>query len=146
MDANQEHNTLNILLADDDMDDRYFFARALEEISLPTQLVTVNNGKNLMEYLNEHAQNLPDVLFLDLSMNLMTGFECLAEIKENERLKALPVVMYSTSFTHTPDFEYNLKNTLNKMGAHDFIRKPDNLETLKQTIQNSLKKVLPELE
>lgn len=137
---------LNILLADDDIDDRYFFAKALEEISLSTELVTVNNGENLMEYLKLNTENLPHVLFLDLSMARMTGFECLAEIKENEQLKKLPVVMYTTSFTHTVDFENTLKNTLHKMGANDFIRKPDKLEVLKQVISESLNKIIPKTE
>ena len=138
MKVNQQGTPLNILLADDDIDDRFFFDKALKEIPIASVLVTVNNGEQLMEYLIENADKLPDVLFLDLSMPRKTGFECLAEIKENIKLKDLPVVMFTTSFTRGIDFEDNLKNTLFRMGAQDFIRKPGHFEELKQVIQQAL--------
>ena len=142
MKVNQLHTPLHILLADDDMDDRSFFEKALKEIPVATQLITVNNGEQLMDYLNEHSADLPDVLFLDLSMPRKTGFECLSEIKENEKLKDLPVVMFTTSFTRGIDFEQNLMNTLTRMGAQDYIRKPGDFEELKQVIHQALIKVI----
>ena len=51
MKSNQQSTPLNILLADDDMDDRSFFDKALKEIPITSQLVTVNNREDLMEYL-----------------------------------------------------------------------------------------------
>lgn len=136
--ANQQGTPLNILLADDDMDDRSFFEKALHEIPIASQLVTVNNGEQLMEYLTEHSDQLPDVLFLDLSMPRKTGFECLSEIKENEKLKGLTVIMFTTSFTKGFDLEDNLRNTLIRMGATDYIRKPAGFEELKLVIQPAL--------
>lgn len=138
MTNNQETTPINILLADDDMDDRIFFEKALTEIPLITTLNTVQNGEQLMEYLAVHADPLPDILFLDLSMPRKTGFECLAEIKENERLKALTVIMFTTSFTRGLDLEDNLKATLNRMGAYDYIRKPSDFKELKQVIEKTL--------
>ena len=146
MNNNQPHAPFNILLADDDMDDRFFFTKALKELTVATQLVTVNNGEQLMEYLHLNTANLPHVLFLDLSMPRKTGFECLAEIKEHELLKNLPVVMYTTSYTRSLDFEDKLKNTLSKMGAKDYIRKPGDFEILKQVIHEALLKVIAEIE
>ena len=138
MEVNQQSAPLNILLADDDLDDRIFFERALNELSLVTTLTTVNNGEQLMQYLTDHADQLPDVLFLDLSMPRKTGFECLAEIKENERLNGLSVIMFTTSFTRGIDLEDNLKNTLTRMGAEDYIRKPGDYHELKQVIYQAL--------
>ena len=138
MKINQQPVPLNILLADDDMDDRFFFDKALKEIPIASQLSTVNNGEQLMEYLIENSGQLPDVLFLDLSMPRKTGFECLAEIKENEKLKELTVIMFTTSFTRGFDLEVNLRNTLIRMGAHDYIRKPGVFEELKEVIQQAL--------
>lgn len=131
----------HILLADDDIDDRAFFEKVLKEIPIATVLKTVSNGELLMDYLIENSAALPDVLFLDLSMPRKTGFECLAEIKENKKLAALPVVMFTTSFTRGIDFEDNLMNTLLRMGATDYIRKPGNFEELKQVIYQVLIKV-----
>jgi len=143
--ANQQHPSLNILLADDDIDDRFFFDKALQEIPLATSLSTVNNGEQLMNYLVENYGNLPDVLFLDLSMPRKTGFECLAEIKENALLKELPVIMFTTSFTRGIDFEENLINTLSRMGAQDYIRKPADFDDLKQVIQMALTGVIEKI-
>ena len=129
---------LNILLADDDMDDRFFFNKALDEIPINTKLNTVNNGDLLMEYLTSHENDLPDVLFLDLSMPRKTGFECLAEIKENKKLAGLPVIMFTTSFTRSIDLEDNLKKTLIRMGAVDYIRKPSDFDAYKLIIYQAL--------
>jgi CheY-like chemotaxis protein len=111
-----------------------------------TNLVTVNNGEELMDYLFKHETQLPHVLFLDLSMPRKTGFECLAEIKENNNLKKMPVVMYTTSYTKSIDFEDKLKNTLNRMGAHNYIRKPGDFKVLKQVIHEALVKVIQEID
>ena len=93
---------LNVLLADDDADDCKFFKDALEELSPNTQLTIVGDGDELMNFLNdavraENFQPLPDVLFLDINMPRKNGFECLEEIKQNEKLKHLSVIMFSTS-------------------------------------------------
>ena len=89
---------LSILLADDDKDDRFFFSMALESLTVPTQLAIVLDGEKLMVYLDENSHQLPDVLFLDLNMPRKNGFECLNEIKQNNKLNELLVIIYSTSF------------------------------------------------
>ncbi len=133
---------LKILLADDDADDRHFFEKALMEIPVSAHLITVHDGEQLMNYLNDvGAQNhvsLPDILFLDLSMPRKTGFECLAEIKENKQLKNIPVYVFTTSFGRDTDFEQNLTNTLTNIGAEQYVRKPSDFEELKTIIQNAL--------
>ena len=80
---------LNILLADDDNDDCTFFEAALSALNLKTQLKTVNDGEALMTYLSENVHQLPDVLFLDLNMPRKNGFECLTDLKENNRFKQI---------------------------------------------------------
>lgn len=137
MKENRPITPLKILLADDDIDDRNFFEKALQEIPVATTLSMLKNGEQLMEYLVSHTGALPDILFLDLSMPRKTGFECLAEIKENEKLKAMTVIMLTTSFSRGSDLEENLKNTLMRMGAHDYIRKPVEFNDLKQVIEKT---------
>jgi len=129
---------LNILLADDDMDDCFFFKKALEELQLSTHLTIVRDGQQLMNYLSENSKNLPDVLFLDLNMPCKNGFECLCEIKEHESLKVIPVVMFSTSYPQDQIYETNMINTLLKIGAYHFIRKPGDFAQLKQVIHQTL--------
>ena len=120
---------LNILLADDDSDDRLFFKEVLKEISLATNLTTVANGEQLMLLLTNENYELPDVLFLDLNMPRKNGFECLTEIKQIERLKTIPVVIFSTSF------EQEVVNLLYKNGAQYFVRKPSEFTQLKEIVE-----------
>ena len=132
---------LNILLAEDDQDDRDFFDMALKEIPISTHLTTVYDGEQLMNYLYKNSEYLPNVLFLDLNMPRKNGFECLCEIKENEKLKDLLVVMFSTSYPRDSIYEEDMINRLLKIGAHDFIRKSDNLAQLKQFIHQVINRV-----
>lgn len=117
---------LRILLADDDKDDRFFFDKALKDIPVETSLNTVEDGAQLMIYLKK-CTTLPDVLFLDLNMPRKNGMECLAEIKSNTKLKALPVVIYSTSLNE------DIADLLYKNGAHYYVRKAD-LSELKKVL------------
>jgi len=133
--------TLHIILADDDIDDRSFFEKALKEIPIPNHLTMVKDGEELMNYLHKNIDQLPDVLFLDLSMPRKTGFECLSEIKEDEKLKDLPVIMLSTSFPRDNKYEQNIINMLYTIGAMDYIRKPGDYQTLKEVIHTALIKV-----
>ena len=130
---------LSILLADDDKDDRFFFSMALESLTVPTQLAIVMDGEKLMAYLEENSHQLPDVLFLDLNMPRKNGFECLNEIKLNNSLNKLPVIIYSTSF------EQDVVNQLYKNGAHYFIRKPAEFSQLKKLIQQTITLLMRDL-
>ncbi len=129
---------LNVLFADDDIDDRFFFEKAMREIPIANNLTTVNDGEQLMDYLSKNMEQLPDVLFLDLSMPRKSGFECLSEIRENEQLKDMPVVMFSTSYTSDKNYEQSMIDVLYKMGAQGFIRKPGDFDKLKQVIHDAL--------
>ncbi|MFT5382748.1 MAG: CheY-like chemotaxis protein [Saprospiraceae bacterium] len=133
---------LHILFADDDVDDRFFFERALREIPIENKLTTVRDGEQLMDYLSGDLEQLPDVIFLDLSMPRKSGFECLEEIRENEKLKDMPIVMLSTSYTSDTNYEQSIIAILYKMGAQDFIRKPGEFAKLKQEIHDALIKVI----
>ena len=128
----------NVLLADDDTDDCTFFKEALEVLQLSTHLTTVNDGEQLMNYLSENSEHLPDVLFLDLSMPRKNGFECLTEIKENEKLKYLPVVIFSISYPRDMVDEPDMINMFFKMGEHHYIRKNSDLEQLKHAIHHAI--------
>lgn len=123
---------LNILLADDDMDDCIFFKKALEELVIPTHLITVHDGEQLMNLLINETNELPSILFLDINMPRKNGFECLCEIKLNNKLKRLPVIVFSTSF------EQEVVNSLYKNGAQYFIRKPSDFLKFKEIIQQAL--------
>jgi CheY-like chemotaxis protein len=122
---------IKILLADDDKHDRYFFNNVLSDLPFNTELNTVQDGAELMDYLNNNSGSLPDVLFLDLNMPRKNGAECLTEIKNNAKLRYLPVIIYSTSLNE------DTAGVLHDHGAHFYIRKT-NLEELSTTLQHIL--------
>ena len=138
MNSTPQNIALNILLADDDSDDCFFFKKALNELPIETNLTIVHDGEELMNYLSDNSDKLPDLLFLDLSMPRKTGIECLSEIKENEKFKKLRVVVFTTSFVRDIDFEQSLINTLSSIGAEKYIRKPSDFEMLKKIISEEL--------
>ena len=103
----------NILLADDDTDDCIFFKEALDELPLSTQLTTVYDGEQLMHLLTQNTGKLPNVVFLDINMPRKKGCQCLYEIKRDDKLKQLPVVVFSTSF------DKETVNAFEAMGGKD---------------------------
>ena len=124
--------SISIILAEDDEDDRLFFKEALLGITIPTHLTTLNDGEHLMQHLYELDQVLPHVLFLDINMPLKSGFDCLAEIKCNEKFNTLPVIIFSTSF------DKEEINKLHELGANYYMRKPSGFLRLKEIIERSL--------
>ena len=123
----------SLLLADDDEDDCAFFKDALEELVISVDLITVNDGVQLMNFLLDNLPtNLPDILFLDLNMPRKSGFECLTEIKEIDELKHLPVIIFSTSL------DMNIVDLMYKKGAIYYIQKPGEFSKLKKVIENAL--------
>ncbi len=75
--------------------------------------------------LLKNVEARPDVLFLDVNMPRKNGRECLIEIKANEKTKAFPVIIYSTSLDDV------IADVLYEKGAHYYLRKCDFPELLK---------------
>jgi CheY-like chemotaxis protein len=123
-----QQEPLHVLLADDDEDDRLFFKEAFEEIKVKTVVETVNDGVQLMNYLNRDDITMPHVLFLDLNMPRKGGIECLEEIRANDKLKNLTVAIYSTSAS-----EQDIEDTFVK-GANVYIKKPNDFYVLKKIL------------
>jgi len=122
---------IQLLLADDDVDDCNLFAEVLRELPLTTQLSVVHNGEQLLQTLLKLVV-LPSALFLDLNMPRKNGVECVNEIKSHEKLKALPIIVYSTSL------EPRVISQLYDKGASYYIRKPAEFPRLKKVIYNGI--------
>lgn len=84
----------HVILADDDKDHGTLFERILKSVDPSKTLTVVTDGEALLHLL---AQVKPEILFLDLNMPHKSGIECLQEIRKNEALKDLKVVVYSSS-------------------------------------------------
>jgi len=117
-----KHRT--ILLADDDPDDRLMVAEALEEARVEYPLNTVEDGKELLDYLrgtgeySDAPPPLPSLILLDLNMPRVDGREALARIKSDGRLRHIPVIVLTTSKA-----EEDVIRTYD-IGVNSFISKP----------------------
>lgn len=121
-----------ILLADDDEGDRVLFTEAFSELKIETVVHTVNDGIELMEWLNHDDNPLPHFLFLDLNMPKKNGIECLIEIRNSKKLKDILVAIYSTS-----DNENDIEETF-LHGANVYIAKPNDFNVLKDLLYKAV--------
>lgn len=117
-------DTIHIVLADDDADDRSFFEEAFNSTQLRYNLKMFNDGEELMIYLKAPETILPSIVFLDLNMPRKNGIECLKEIRTDQNLKNLSVAIYSTS-SNSEDIHDTFV-----LGANIYITKPNNFKEL----------------
>lgn len=125
-------DSIHILIADDDEDDRAFFSDAMMELRMNNKLTLFNDGRDLMEYLAQPDIIMPHILFLDLNMPYKSGFECLKEIRANIRFKDVSIAIYSTSSS-----EKDIEETFVE-GANIYIKKPNDFTKLKKVIKEVL--------
>jgi len=114
-----------ILIADDDAEDRMLLQEALDESRLKNDIQFVENGEELMDYLHNRGNfsdktkfPSPGLILLDLNMPKKDGREALKEIKADETLKVIPIVVLTTSKA-----EEDILRTYD-MGVSSFITKP----------------------
>jgi CheY-like chemotaxis protein len=123
--VSEQRHTITIVVADDDPDDRMLMRDALAENRLVNPVYFVEDGEELMDYLHRRGRYadpqdspLPGLILLDLNMPKKDGREALAEIKANESLRRIPVIVLTTSKDEEDVFRtYDL-------GVNSFITKP----------------------
>lgn len=123
---------MSIFLADDDIDDIQFFEEALGSVIEYYEFQYFKNGTELIKYLSNTNNSKPDILFLDLNMPLMGGFEALRTIKEELGLKQTMVSMYTTSSD-----EVHVSRAF-VGGANMFVTKPNDFSKLKKLLHKVL--------
>jgi len=126
-----------ILLAEDDPDDIYLISEALDECGLNAQLVVVQDGEELVDYLMQRNAYIladsaprPDLILLDLNMPRMDGREALEVIKSDPELRAIPVVVLTTS-----NAREDMESTYT-LGSSGFVTKPVSFNDLRDAICN----------
>src|SRR5687768_6050501 len=134
------------LLADDDHDDAEIFSEALATVNPSIKFHHVEDGQEVFQFLSNSKIKKPDVIFLDLNMPAMSGWQCLAKLKNDTALKNIPVIMYSTSSNPRE------KEIAIELGATGFVTKPTDfkiltkiLETINNNLVSDLKRILKEM-
>lgn len=122
-----------IYMADDDEDDRMLFSDAIEELELAVELKQAPDGLRLLGMLYQGGMELPEIVFLDINMPGISGFECLKEIKNaGGALSGVKVVMLSTSSSpENIEMSYGL-------GADLYAVKPSSFQSLKELLYGVL--------
>lgn len=126
---------INILIADDDPDDRLLTREALLQSSVPSRISFVEDGEELLDYLlcrgkfKNNTDPPPDLVLLDLNMPKKSGVEALQEIKSDQTLRHIPIVVLTTSKE-----EEDIYRTYD-LGVNSFITKPVTYESLINTMR-----------
>ncbi len=116
-----------LMIVEDDADDRLYFRNAVKEIDVSYECLEAWNGAAALKLLHV-AKQLPDFIFIDINMPLMNGLDCLEKLKEDEKLKNIPVIIYSTSI-----YQENIDYT-SELGASYFLTKPTDTRQLPQLL------------
>ena len=122
---------IHILLVEDDEDDRLFFVEAINDIDVSIGLDIAANGMEALLKLHK-ALELPDIIFMDVNMPVMGGFDCLRKLKSLPRYNTIPVVILTTTSS------FKEQETSGMLGASLFFTKPQVYSALKQRISQAL--------
>jgi CheY-like chemotaxis protein len=114
---------MNILLIDDDTEEHEIFQEALTNIPGTFFFTALTNPVTTLQKLIQ-KQLTPDLIFLDLNMQFMSGQQFLLEIKKKKEISTIPVFIYSTT-AHQKTIDLTIQ-----LGAQGFITKPDNIKEL----------------
>lgn len=125
-------NECTIFYTDDDQDDIEFFMEIIETLDVNVNVVTQSSGNQLLAAL-ENPPPHPTLIFLDINMPGMTGFEALKRVRESEKHNNLPVIMLSTSS------DENAIKQSRELGASYYVTKSGVFDQLKKSIEHALK-------
>lgn len=116
---------MKILVAEDDADDRFLIQTAFEEKGYADILEFVENGIELIAYLDESSkESMPRIILLDLNMPKKDGREVLLELKQHHLFKRIPIVVFTTTKNE------NEIARCYDLGANTYIVKPTSFEEL----------------
>jgi len=125
-----DSNVPRLLLVEDDENDGFFFRRAFKRSGFAYPLDHVFHGRAAIEFLEAAAKSntLPKVVFLDLKLPVLNGFDVLAWMQKQPALAPVPVIVLSGSEQQQD------KDRARKLGAVDYLVKPLKAEDLQRLL------------
>jgi CheY-like chemotaxis protein len=118
----------HILMIDDDPDDAAFFIDAVADLSPAIIVHHLGDGQKALEFLRSGRENIPDLIFMDIAMPAVNGWECLREIKKLTAYNQIPIVMFSTLNFQMQELSPS------DVGASAFMTKADSMAALKSNL------------
>lgn len=125
-----------VVMVDDDTDDLYLAAEALDNIDAAVDFHTLTSGAELMDYLNRQGRFAapavaprPDLVLLDLNMPMLDGHATLNLLRKQDDFRDIPIIIFSTSTAPT-DIHKSYMG-----GANTYIAKPQSFDALCETMQ-----------
>lgn len=112
------------LLADDDLDDAELFSEAVMNLDPHVDFRHVEDSNELFKFLEGQEKKITDILFLDINMVPVSGWDCLIKIKNRKEYRDIPIIIYSTSSSNLD------KQKARKLGASGFLSKPSDIRIL----------------
>jgi len=125
-----------ILLVEDNPDDEVLTLRALQKSNIMNEVMVARDGAEALDYLfatgaytGRDANELPELVLLDLKLPKVDGLEVLQRLRADERTKLLPVVVLTSSNEQRDILEsYNLR-------ANSYIRKPVDFVQFREAVR-----------
>ena len=121
---------IQVLLAEDDDDHAKLISKHFQRSAVKAEITRVKNGEEVLSYLNDRKSTaLPDVLLLDLNMPKVSGIDVLKYVKNEDRYKAIPVVVLTTS--SSPEDRMLAYNEY----ANSYLVKPVDFDSFRDLVQ-----------
>jgi CheY-like chemotaxis protein len=127
---------LTVLIAEDNEDDALFLGRAFRKIGLKNPVQILTDGGEVMKYLKAEGKYadrqkhpFPGVLFLDIKMPRVSGFQVLEWLREHPECRVIPTMIFSSS-SQPQDV-----TRAYQIGANAYFVKPNTLEELQEMLQ-----------
>jgi|SRR5215831_1667347 len=126
-----------VLIVDDDADDRELMGEAIQQIDKSIGIKYAKLAYEALDMLSRPENSLPNLILLDLNMPRLSGNQFLALIKKSERLRSIPVVIFTTSRLESDVEEAK------QLGAFSFLTKPSRyselVDMLRKILENNWK-------
>ena len=127
----EPRQSLRIMLIEDDPDHVLLIRRAIRDLGNETSLDAINDGEQALDKLrSEHPH--PDLILLDINMPGYSGFDVLAQLRGDEHLKLIPVVMLTSS-----EAQADIVRAY-ELGASGYIAKPTHFQELRAILGNTV--------
>lgn len=130
-------NEVEILLVDDNFDDRELALMALRKHKLANKIEVAHDGEEALDFLfcrgpyqNRDCDNPPKVVLLDIKMPKVDGLEVLRQLKADARTRRIPIVVMTSSAEQKDMIESY------KLGVNSYVQKPVNFEKFQQIIKD----------